>query len=61
MLNTITSNQTILKKRYISLPLDIFVAGFLFGSSSRLIRLSPSFISSHLSTGNLEKFNLIEK
>lgn len=36
-----------------SLPSDIFDDGFLFGSSSKLIRLSPSLISSQRSTGNL--------
>jgi len=42
------------RKQNIFLPVESFDVGFLFGSSSRLIRLSPSFISSHRPTGNLK-------
>jgi hypothetical protein len=57
-----TSDRLLIKLKIKSnknfyLPVVGFDTGFLFGSNSRLIRLSPSFISSHRPTGNLNLFN----
>jgi hypothetical protein len=53
MLNVLFINDT-LSNKSLYLPVGVFDEGFLLGSSSKLIRLSPSLISSHRPTGNLK-------
>ena len=46
-----------IERKECQLPVVAFDAGFLFGSSSRLVRLSSSFLSSQRPTGNLQPHN----
>ena len=59
LVSLVLTNETVAMGRTDSYgaysPVAFFDAGFLLGSSSRLIRPSSSFVSSHRSTGNLEQ------